>query len=53
MNEYNVKEICKQIIDRRNDLNEIQKYIIKEAIEHSNNIEELICTAIVSNLYRQ
>lgn len=53
MNEHNVKEICKQIIDHRNDLNEIQKYIIKEAIEHSNNIEELICTAIVSNLYRQ
>lgn len=48
-NEKMIKEMCKQIIDRRNDLNELQKEILKEAIEQSQNLEQLLCTAIASN----
>lgn len=44
-----IKEMCKQIIDRRNDLNDLQKEILKEAIEQSQNLEQLLYTAIASN----
>lgn len=50
MNEKMIKEMCKQIVDRRNDLSELQKEILKEAIEQSQNLEQLLYTAIASNL---
>ena len=49
MNEKIIKEMCKQIVDRRNDLNEFQKEVLKEAIEQSQNLEQLLYTAIASN----
>lgn len=48
-NEKMIKEMCKQIVDRRNDLNELQKEFLKEAIERSQNLEQLLYTAIASN----
>lgn len=48
-NEKMIKEMCKQIVDRRNDLNELQKEILKEAIEQCTNLEQLLYTAIASN----
>ena len=39
MDEKMIKEMCKQIVERRNDLDKLQKEILKEAIECSQNLE--------------
>lgn len=51
MNEKMIKEMCKQIVERRNDLDKLQKEILKEAIECSQNLEQLLYTAIVSSCF--
>ena len=51
MDEKMIKEMCKQIVERRNDLDKLQKEILKEAIECSQNLEQLLYTAIVSSCF--
>lgn len=48
-NEKMIKEMCKQIVDCRNDLNKFQKEVLKKAIDQSQNLEQLLYTAIASN----
>ncbi len=48
-NEKVIKEYCKQCVDRSN-LNDIQKELLKSAVDAARNIEELIATGIVGFL---
>lgn len=48
-NEKAIKEYCKQCVDRSN-LNDIQKELLKSAVDVARNMEELITTGIVGFL---
>ncbi|MBQ9104368.1 MAG: hypothetical protein IJY57_04740 [Clostridia bacterium] len=45
MTEKQVKELCKLIVEKKNqDLTEIEKELFKQAIDASNNWAELLIT---------
>jgi len=48
-NEKAIKKYCKQCVDRSN-LNDIQKELLKSAVDAAKNMEELIATGIAGFL---
>lgn len=52
MTEEQIKMLCRWIIEnKRKDLSPEQKEIIKQAVDKSENIEELFLTAFISNIH--
>lgn len=51
MTERQIKELCKLAVEKGNQpLSKEQKEIIKQAIDNAKTVEELLVTALVSNL---
>lgn len=51
MTEKEIKELCKWILDNSNKpLSKEQKELLKQAIDQSKTVEELLLTAIMSNI---
>lgn len=51
MTEKGIKELCKWALENRNkQLSKEQKELLKQAIDQSKTVEELLLTAIMSNI---
>ena len=49
MNEEQIKELCKIVIENSNrNFTELEKELLKSAVDSSNNWEELLSVAIAS-----
>ncbi|MBO4338478.1 MAG: hypothetical protein J5877_00980 [Clostridia bacterium] len=54
MNEKELKEYCKLAVDHtRQNLSDTQKEFIKQAIEESKNMQELIAVAITKVFFHK